>query len=274
MDPIYMIVLLITGIAVGFAGGLLGVGGCFIMVPVQVWVFTILGVPLDIAVKQAFGTNLLVVLPTAASGAYGHHKREAVWWKAGITLGLSGAAGALIGSTIASHLPGLVLKIVFGSAIMIGGIRMLTAKKPKVEVEAKDNVLLWIMWGLPMGVVTGLIGIGGGILMIPVMVLALRFKIHNAVGTSTAMMILTSLGGVIGYIVNGLGIADLPAYSIGYVNYLAWILLTATSIPMARVGVIAAHKIPAAKLRFVFIFVMFYVGLKMIGVFGWLHLPI
>jgi len=269
-----VIALAITGVAVGFAGGLLGVGGCFIMVPVQIWVFTAMGVPLDIAVKQAFGTNLLVVLPTAMSGAFGHHRKGVVWWKAGIVLGLTGAVGSFIGATIAAHLAGSLLKLIFGAAIFVGAVRMLTAKPPKVAEEPKDSPLLWAAWGFPMGIVTGIIGIGGGILMIPVMVLALKFKMHNAVGTSTAMMIFTSAGGVLGYILNGLDVPNLPAYSLGYVNLLAWAALAITSIPMAQVGVVAAHRLPAKKLRYVFIAVMFYIALKMMGVFTYLGLPI
>ncbi len=269
------LLLILTGIAVGFAGGLLGVGGCFIMVPVQIWVFTSLGVPLDIAVKQAFGTNLLVVIPTAMSSAWGHSKRNAVLWKAGVTLGLVGAVGAVIGATIATtYLSGAALKIIFGVAILLSGIRMLTAKPIKIEKEPIDNPLTLVAWALPLGILTGIIGIGGGILMIPVMVLALRFKMHNAVGTSTAVMIFTAIGGATGYVLNGLQIPDLPAYSIGYVNLAAFAALAMTSIPMAQVGVRAAHKLPAAQLRNVFILVMFYVAFKMIGVFDWLGLPL
>jgi len=276
MDLVTGILLLIlTGIAVGFAGGLLGVGGCFIMVPVQIWVFTSLGVPLDIAVKQAFGTNLLVVIPTAMSGAWGHSKRNAVLWRAGVTLGLVGAVGAVIGATIATtYLSGAALKIIFGVAILLSGIRMITARPITVEEEPIENPLILAAWALPLGIVTGIIGIGGGILMIPVMVLALRFKIHNAVGTSTAMMIFTAIGGATGYVLNGLHVPDLPAYSIGYVNLAAFAALAVTSIPMAQVGVRAAHRLPAPQLRKVFVLVMFYVALKMIGVFGWLGLPL
>ena len=78
METIYLLALLITGIGVGFASRLLGVGGCFIMVPVQYWVLIASGIDPSIAIRTAFGTNLLVVLPTAISGAYGHHKKGAV----------------------------------------------------------------------------------------------------------------------------------------------------------------------------------------------------
>jgi len=109
--------------------------------------------------------------------------------------------------------------------------------------------------------------------MVPVMVTILKFRMHSAVGTSTAM-IFTSIGGVVSYILDGLGVSDLPPYSIGYVNLLQWVLLAGTSVPMAQVGVRVAHKLPARQLRYVFIAVMVYMALKMIGVFSWLNLPI
>jgi uncharacterized membrane protein YfcA len=274
IGSIQIIALLITGVGVGFASGLLGVGGCFIMVPVQFWALTSIGVDPTIAIRIAFGTNLAVVLPTAISGAIGHSRKKAVSWKAGIILGLSGLVGSVVGGYFAAHIPGSVLKVGFGLAILAGGIRMLTAKPPKVEKESIDSVLYYILWGFPLGIVSGIIGIGGGVLMVPVMVLAMRFKMHQAVGTSTALMIFTSIGGILSYTFNGLNVSGLPPYSIGYVNFLQWILLAGTSVPMAQVGVRVAHKLPAKQLKYVFIAAMIYMGLKMIGVFAWLHLPI
>ena len=275
MDLIIAVIALsITGMLVGLASGLLGVGGCFLMVPVLYWVYTSMGFSPDIAIKVAFGTNLLVVLPTVMSSAFGHNKKGKVWWRAAIIIGIAGAIGAVIGATIASHLPGEVLKIFFGLGILAGALRMLTAKPPKLEQEPEDNPVLWAAWGFPMGIISGMIGIGGGVLMIPVMVLVLKFKMHRAVGTSAALMIFTSIGGVIGYIINGLGVEGIPPYSIGYVNLTSWLMLAVTSVPMAQVGVILAHKLPAKQLKYIFISLMIYMGLKMIGVFGWLGLPI
>jgi len=274
IGTIQIIVLLITGASVGFASGLLGVGGCFIMVPVQFWALTSIGVDSTIAIRIAFGTNLAVVLPTALSGAIGHSRKKAVQWKAGIVLGLSGLAGAFLGGFFAAHISGNILKIGFGSAILAGAIRMLTAKPPKVDKEPIDNVVNFILWGFPLGILSGIIGIGGGVLMIPVMVLALGFNMHKAVGTSTALMIFTSIGGILSYIINGLKVSPLPPYSLGYVNFLQWVLLAGLSVPMALVGVKAAHKLPAKQLKYLFIIVMIYMGLKMIGVFSWLNLPL
>jgi len=274
MPITYIAALLGTGVGVGFCSGLLGVGGCFIMIPVQYWIYTGLGVSTDIAIRLAFGTNLAVVLPTAASGAWGHHQRGAVWWKAALVLGGCGLVSSIGGATAAAHISGSILKIVFGAAIMAGAIRMLTAKPAKIEEEPKDNPKLWAAWGLCLGAITGLIGIGGGVLAVPIMVLFLKFKMHQAVGSSTAMMILTSIGGLIGYIVNGLGVAGIPSPHLGYFHLWSWLCLAGTSVGMAQVGAKTAHMLPAKQLRLIFIIVMLYMGLKMVGVFEWLHLPI
>lgn len=274
MTIAHITILLATGIGVGFAGGLLGLGGAFIMTPVQYMIFTGMGISTDVAIKLAFGTSLLVVIPTAASGALRHSTKGAVWWKAAVVMGGCGLVCAFGGATLAAHLPGAGLKIAFGAVDLVVGIRMLTAKSPKIEEEPRDNPWLWAAWAIPVGLVIGILGIGGGVLIIPIMVLALRFKMHNAIATSLATMILTSSGGVIGYIINGLEVPNLPAYSIGYVNLPSWFLLAVTSVGMAQVGAITAHKLPAKQLEYIFIAVMFYMGLKMLGVFDWLGWPL
>ncbi|MFC1897816.1 sulfite exporter TauE/SafE family protein [Chloroflexota bacterium] len=274
MEIVPIIILLGTGVGVGFASGLLGVGGGFIMTPVQYLLFTNMGISANIALKMAFGTSLLVILPTVVSGTWRHHKKRAVWWKAALVMGPCGAVAAFGGATLATYLPEETLKIVFAVVVLASGIRMLIRRPLESEQEAKYKPWLWIAWAIPIGLITGLTGLGGGVVAVPVMVLALKFKMHNAVATSLAMIIFNSAGGVIGYIINGLGVPDLPAYSIGYVNLPAWFLLAVTSIGMAQVGAMAAHKIPARQLRWIFIVVQFYVALRMMGVFDWLGWPV
>ena len=270
----HIFILLGTGVGVGFSSGLLGVGGGFIMTPVQYLLLTSTGMSTDMAMKVAVGTSLLVILPTVLSGAWRHHKKGAVHWKIAVIMGSCGSLAAFGGATLAGYLPGIVLKIVFGSVVLAGGIRMLISKPLKSGQEATNNLWLWITWAIPIGVVTGLTGLGGGAVIVPVMVLTLKFKMHSAVATSLAMIIFTSAGGVIGYIISGFGVADLPAFSIGYVNLLTWLLLAATSIGMAQIGAMTAHRLPARQLRWIFVVIMIYVGLRMLGLFDLLDWPV
>jgi uncharacterized membrane protein YfcA len=264
--------LLAVGAGAGFASGLLGIGGGAIMVPVSYWV--ILAMPMqvspDIALRTAFGTSLLVILPTAISGSWGHNKRKAVRWKTALILGSCALAGALVGATLAAHLPGEILETGFGGLVLAVAIWMCLELMPKLRREAgepRENFGLVAACGFPIGMVAGLTGVGGGVLIVPVLVLGSNFPMHIAVGTSVASIILASLGGIVGYIVNGLGVPGRLPYSIGYVNLPIWLCLVATSIPLAQLGVRAAHALPAKPLRYIFIAFLVYTGLRMIGVF-------
>ena len=269
-----IIILLATGAVSGFAGGMLGLGGAFLMTPMQFMVYTRMGLPEDVAILTAFGTSLLVVLMTAINGAWRHHREKAVSWRVAIIMGGSGLLFSLGGATLAVYIPGAALKITFGVIALFGCIRMLIATRERTEAEPVNNPWLWVAWAIPVGLLSGILGVGGGVLMIPILVIALRFKMHNAVANSLAIMIFMSIGGIIGYIVNGIGVAGRPDYSIGYINIPSWALLAIPSAIMAQVGAMTAHKMPRKLLMYLFIVIMFYMGLKMIGVFEWLGWPI
>ncbi len=244
------------------------------MTPVQFVLFTDMGISTDVAIKLAFGTSLFVALPTAVSGTLRHSKDGTVFWKAAIIMGSCSMAAALGGATLSAHLPGDALKTAFGAVALGGAIRMLTARLPEAKDQPENNPWRWVAWAVPVGLISGMVGAGGGVMAIPIMVLALKFKMHNAVGTSLAMIIFTSAGGVIGYIINGLNVPNLPAYSLGYVHLPSWLLLSVTSVGMAQVGAVTARKLSGKWLRYIFIAAMLYLGLKMLGVYGWLGLPI
>jgi uncharacterized membrane protein YfcA len=274
MSAVNIIILLATGVVAGFTGGLIGLGGAFLMTPVQFIVYTRMGLPEDVAIMTAFGTSLLVVLTTAISGAWQHHRKRAVMWRVAVIMGSSGLLFSFAGSTIASHVPGAALKIIFGSIAILACIRMLIATRERTDLEPVSNPWVWVAWAIPVGLLSGLLGVGGGVIMIPVLVLALRFKMHNAVANSLAIMIFSSIGGIIGYIVNGIDVADRLSYSLGYVNLPSWLLLAVPSAIMAQVGAVVAHRIPRTPLMLIFIVIMLYMGLRMIGVFEWLDWPI
>ncbi len=240
------------------------------MVPVSYWVILAMGVSPDVAVRIAFGTSLLVILPTVISGSWRHNKKKAIRWKTALTLGSCALVGAVVGATLAAHLPSKILEIGFGGLVLAVALWMGLGLMPKLSRDdegPRENFRLVTACGFPIGMVTGLTGLGGGALIVPMLVLALNFPMQIAVGTSVTSIILASLGGIIGYSVNGLGVSGLLPYSIGYINLPIWLCLAATSIPLAQLGARAAHALPAKPLRYIFIAFMVYSGLRMIGVF-------
>lgn len=279
MELIFAFSLVIAGVAAGFASGMLGVGGCFIMVPVQLWVLTASGIEPTMATRIAFGTALAVALPTAINAALGHHRRGAVVPRAALLLGLAGLVGAFLGGAVTAKAPGDLLRIAFGLVVIAAALRMATAPDLTAGGGEGDGAIprsdgCYLLLGLPLGFISGLVGIGGGLIMVPVLSMAMGFGIHRAVGTSSAAIILTSSGGVLSYLYHGLAVPDLPPFSLGYVNLLMAALLAGASIPMAWAGVRAAHRLPADRLRTVFSLVMIYIGLEMMGAFEILQLPI
>ncbi|HPT19595.1 MAG TPA: sulfite exporter TauE/SafE family protein [Methanothrix sp.] len=272
----YVLVLLVTGIAVGFACGLLGIGGGFLMVPVQIWALAQQGIDPTLAARIAFGTSLAVVLPTALSGCRGHSCRGVVLWRPGIIMGLSGLAGAFLGGSIASHAPGELLKMLFGSVVLLGALRMLFASdllpRQSPKSPASEPIRQYVLWGFAVGIVSGLTGIGGGVILVPAMVVAMGFGMFQAIGTSSLAIAFNALGGVFAYAYNGWGVPGLPPYSVGYIDLLQFALLAAASIFSARWGVRAAHRLPAERLKQIFVLLMIYIGLNMIGVLGWVGL--
>jgi len=270
----HILILLAAGAGTGFASGLLGIGGGAVMVPVIYWLALAMDVAPDIAIRIAFGTSLLVILPTVISGSWRHNKKKAVRWKTALILGSSALVGGLVGASLAAHLPEKILTVGFGGLILAIAVWMGLGIMPKLgreDAEPRENLALVAACGFPIGIVSGLTGIGGGVLIVAVLVLALNFPMHTAVGTSVASIILASLGGIVGYIVNGLGVPDLLPYSLGYVNVPIWLCLAATSIPVAQLGARAAHALPAKPLTYIFIAFMVYAGLEMLGVLDWIQ---
>jgi uncharacterized membrane protein YfcA len=245
------------------------------MIPVMVIIFTNMGYSEDIAVKLSFGTNLFVILFTAIGSSLAHHLKRAVWWRAAAILGVGSAVGALIGATITSQfISGGTIKIAYGGLVIIVCLGMILLKQTDIKGNPRQNLALWLSCGFSVGIISGLMGIGGGVLLVPLMIMVLNFRMHQAVGTSTGIMLFTSAAGVIGYVINGLGVEELPSFSIGYINLPAWIYLTVTSVIATQIGVRLAHRLPAKQLRWVFIAIMFYIGLKMVGLFEWLGWPL
>jgi len=234
------------------------------MVPVQYWLLSSTGLDNTLAMRIAFGTGMAVTFPTVASAAYGHSKRGTVYWGAVIPMGISAVLGGLLGGTLASHLPGDILRIFFSFLVILMAVRMVFKIREYTGYDIKQGLMIHVTVGLLIGVLSGLAGIGGGIVLVPILVILLKYPMHYAIGTSSACIMFSSAGSVIAYIYNGLGVAGLPFSSIGYVDLLQWILLAVTTIPMAQVGVRYAHRIKASSLQWLFAVLMVAIGVLML----------
>ena len=267
MFPVeYYLSLILIGICAGFASGLLGVGGGFLIVPLQYFLLKYIGVNPDLAMLISLGTSLAIIIPTSLSGAYRHTQTMKDIIKPGIQLGIFGIIGSVVGGFVASTLPSRVLEIIFGFLLLFVTINNITNLNTEKETaKIPFNMLTCGIIGLSVGFSSGLLGIGGGIFLIAILTTLLGFSIIKAISTSSIFISLTAVGGFLSYIISGWGVSSFP-YSIGYVSIINFLLITMFSVPLASIGAKFAHKIPQKKLKIIFSIIVLYMALKMLGI--------
>lgn len=196
-----MTVVLGFGLAVviGILLGLLGGGGSIMTVPVLVY-------GLSYPMKEAVPMSLVVVGVTSLFGAAGHHRRGNVRWDAVLSFGPAAIAGAFAGARLAHFVSGRAQLIIFGCLMLAAAVSMYfgpalwqgsSAPEP---APAKRPFPVISTLGFVVGVLTGLVGIGGGFLYVPALVLLGGLAMKEAVGTSLVLIILSCLTGLAGYL--------------------------------------------------------------------------
>jgi uncharacterized membrane protein YfcA len=260
-----IVLFVVLGSLAGFLAGLLGIGGGIILVPLFLWVFEAAGFSKEVLVHTALGTSLAVIIPTALSSTFGHRKRGNVQWHQVISLCLGGTLGAFGGAWLASLLSGDWLKFLFGSMQLLVALQLLIFN-PRLPPERTDPVppISLIVVGFAAGLFSAFFGVGGGVIAVPLMVIALSFPIHLAVGNSSALIVISSLSGALSYMYHGFNADLLPPFSLGYVNCLVFLIVAPFTIGMARIGVRVASRTTHDKLLKVFAGLLVLVGLRMI----------
>ena len=298
----YIFFLIIIGIFAGSLAGLLGIGGGFLMVPLQYFLLTSMGVDHDLALRISIGTSLAIIIPTAISGAYSHQCELKNILNIGIILGILGMFGGILGGIASSNLPSNILGSILGFFLIFTSIFMILNKKiskknsetdsekdceNNIEINSELNFnvinndsneidndierdglyspkLKWsILFGIIVGFLSGLLGIGGGVFLIPLLIL-LGFTLRRSIAISSVFISLTAIGGTLSYIFTGFGVNTLP-YSLGYISLVNFGIIILFSIPMAYFGAKLAYKIPEKRLNQIFAILLFYMGIKMLG---------
>ncbi len=180
---------------VGVALGLLGGGGSILTVPLLAYVA-------GMDAKQAIATSLLVVGVTSAVGAVSHARAGRVQWRTGLIFGAAGMVGAYLGGVLARFIPGTVLLIGFALMMIATAVAMLRGRKNVGVAEGGDRMPVGkvLAEGLVVGLVTGLVGAGGGFLVVPALALLGGLPMPVAVGTSLVVIAMKSFAGLAGYL--------------------------------------------------------------------------
>jgi uncharacterized membrane protein YfcA len=263
LDPSQLLELAFLLVAVGalsgFLAGVFGIGGGAILVPVFYECFRLAGVPLEVRMPLCIGTSLAIIIPTSVRSYRAHFARGAVdmavlrsWW-------LPVLIGVIAGSVTARYAPERLFKIVFVAVAWSAAARLLLARETWKFGDDFPKGPLMKLYGFLVGLLSTLMGIGGGLFSNLLMTFYGR-PIHQAVATSSALAVLISIPGALGYVYAGWPAAarypDVAAlqlpFAIGYVSVIGAVLVMPTSLLTAPLGVRAAHAMSKRTLEMAF----------------------
>ena len=191
-----MIALTIAlAVLVGISLGLLGGGGSILTVPLLAYVA-------GVDPKHAIAMSLLVVGTTSAIAAITHARAGRVRWRVAVLFGLVAMAGAYTGGLVARFIPGTVLLVAFAVIMIAAGVAMLRGRKDTTGTEGDQRlpVVRIALLGMAVGVISGLVGAGGGFLLVPALALLTGLPMPVAVGTSLVVIAMQSFAGFAGHL--------------------------------------------------------------------------
>lgn len=237
---------LLTGLIAGFICGLFGMGGGSLMVPAIVYVF-------DLPMKKAVGTSLFVIIFSALSALINYIRHNKVNTRIAFFIVPAGISGAQAGAFLTGRLSDVSVKYIFVVVIAGLGVRMFFQEENDGTWEEEDfNKIKAIIIGLLAGFVSGLCGVGGAVLIIPLLYIFLKIPIHTCIGTAVIAILFNAVSGATGYMVRGL------------VDFHIGVTLAIGSTVAAPLGARISIKTQKEKLRKIFAVVLILSGLSVI----------
>lgn len=264
MEPTLIIVVccMALGLVVGLLAGMLGIGGGLIIVPVLSYLMVhFLGMDSDAVMPVAVATSLSTIIFTGASSARTHYKLGNLNPQIVIYCGIGIAFGAVAGAHTASQISGHTLKNVFAALVILIALQMIFGKRNASSHSANKPILIGI--GGVTGVVSALMGIGGGALLVPALIW-FKVNIRQAIGCAALSGLVIAAFGTASFVVSGLHVANLPSYAMGYVYLPATFGIVVTSMFTANVGARLGQKMNTDWLKKLLAVLLVAVSIRMI----------
>lgn len=255
--------LLGAGLLAGFAAGIFGIGGGFVVVPALFIVLPLLGGLHSQYAHVAIGTSAATIIVTSIRSLLAHAKRGAVEFEILKTWAPWIVLGDGIGVILAHHIDGRILTLIFASGVLLMSLNfLLPTLGNRVIGDAMPTGIPRVAIAGGLGTFSALLGIGGGTIAIMVMTLHGR-SIHRAIATASGIGTLIAVPSAIGFAIIGLHETGLPWGSLGYVNVPAALAIACMSILTAPLGVAAAHSLQPALLKRIFGIYLVFIALLM-----------
>jgi uncharacterized protein len=243
----YSVIGMVIGLAGSFFGGLFGVGGGIITIPLMIWLT-------KATQHEAHGTSLFAIFFVAITGAGTYFLHGNADWQAAIAIAASAIFTARVGALFAHSLPEKKLKRAFGYFLIFASATLVVkAYLPESGLFSFSTwtaIIVYLLVGSVTGFLSGMMGVGGGVVMVPLMVILGNMEQHLAQGTSLLAMIAVSFSGAMTH------------YRLGNVRMnIAWGLVIGSLIG-GVLGAMTASLLPEQSLRVLFAVLGFWMGVR------------
>ncbi len=264
MDELLLriIIFAIVGLVSGFVAGLFGIGGGTIRMPIFIYLFPWLGVAHPVMMHVATATSMALVIPSAISSSRKHYKLGDLdvglfkTWAIGLLIGV------VIGSMLLPFSSTEVLQSLFSIYVILVGFyiafshgRFSFGQQPPKGGRAVGVSSV-------VGFIAAMTGTSGGTLTTPILS-AFNMKLERAMAIAAATGLVTGTVGAIGGIIGGWNAKDLPAYTLGYVDIVIFLVMMPTVMIAAPLGVSVSHKMSERTLQLIYAILLIVVGIDL-----------
>ncbi len=259
-----------VGVVVGIISGLVGIGGGVLIVPFLYFFYAHpdwsgTNLPPGLMVAVAHATSLFIIVPTAIRGVVAYQRVGVVVWEAVLPIALAAILAAIAGARLALYLPGAWLQVAFGMLLIASAVQMARGYGVAAERRRRRVTLpRTVATGVAVGLLSALLGVGGGVIAIPMLAYLIGLEVRQLAATSLAVIAFAALAGTVTYMLSGSNVAGLPPGSLGLVHLLAAVPILAGSLLAVGWGARLNQRLPARKLRWIFAIFFGGVGLQLL----------
>ncbi len=262
MEPLFIVAYAVLGLFVGFAAGLLGIGGGGIMVPIFAMLFAMQGFANESIMHLSLGTSMATIIFTSFASMRAHYRKHNIQTDLAVKIAMGVLAGTFVATFVASYLKGIYLALFF--ALFMGWVALSMFFKRDYPHNTKPHATAGkILSGVFIGAISALVSIGGGSLSVPYL-MHQNIPISRAIGTSAAIGFPIAISGTLGYLINGWSHTDPTHWVVGYVYLPAVLLVAIGSTLTAPLGVKYATTLPVGTLKKIFGVLALALSVKMV----------
>jgi uncharacterized protein len=264
-----LLALAAVGCGVGFLAGLVGVGGGVLMVPFLYLFYGHAGwsgvsMPDSLHTTVAHATSLFVIIPTAIAGTVTYARAGLVTWRAAVPIAAFSVLAAAAGAVIATGLPQALLRIGFGAFLLFTALQLTRRRHAPDADGLRLHWPLVALTGTLVGLLSAMLGVGGGLVAIPLMLQVMRMGIERVAATSLAIVVVAATAGTLTYAIAGAGVAGLPAGSLGYVHVAAGLPMVPGAMLFVRYGARLNQRMDPTRLRYLFAAIFAVLGIRLL----------